>query len=130
REHPLLPGREAAVALTTPQVADDLGHLHHIATVQLLEVRLVATRPVGRLLDVCRAEDVEHAVETLLVDDVPDAHQVEVARRNANAQALLCDDPEYEVLPVFSLDGPHLDVFDDSCSVIRVNNRFADRESP
>src|SRR5919112_2673499 len=42
-EHPLLTGREPAVALATPQVADYLGHLHDVTRVQLLEVRLVAT---------------------------------------------------------------------------------------
>src|SRR4029079_5885549 len=59
-QHPLLAGREATVTLAAPQVANDLGHLHHVAAVQLLEVGLVAARPVGRLLDVRSAQDVEH----------------------------------------------------------------------
>ena len=42
---------------------------------------------------------------------------------------LLGDDTEYEVLPVLSLDRPHLDVLDDRGPVIRIDNRLADSES-
>src|SRR6478735_3445182 len=128
-QHPLLAGREAAVTLAAPQVADDLRHLHDVAAVQLLEIGLVATRPVGRLLDVRGTEDVEHTVETLLVDNVTNPDQVEVAGRNSYDQVLLGDDPQNEVLPVLSLDLPHLDVLDDCGPVIWIDDRFADGES-
>src|SRR5690606_28137955 len=124
----LLTGGEAAVTLTTPQVPDDLGDLHHVTGVQLLEVRLVTPRPVGRLLGVRRAEHVEDAVQTLLVDNVPDAYQVQVAGGHPNDQILLGDDAEYQVLLVLSLDLAGFDVLDDRCPVIWINNRFADGE--
>src|SRR3954451_20511245 len=127
-QHPLLAGGQPAVTLPAPQVAHDLRHLHHVAAVQLLEVRLVTARPVGRLLDVRCAQDVEDAVQTFLVDDVTDADQVEVARRNAYDEILLCHDAEDEVLLVLPLDRAHLDVFDDSGPVIGIHNRFAHGE--
>ena len=129
RQHPLLAGRQAAVALAAPQVADDLGHLHDVAGVQLLEVGLVATRPVGRLLDVRSTKDVEDPLETRLVDDVTNPDQIEVAGRDANDQVLLSDDPQDEVFAVLPLDGPRLDLLDDSSPMIWVNNRFANGKS-
>ena len=74
-------------------------------------------------------EDVEHTVEALLVDDVADPHEIEVAGRDANDQVLLGDDPQNEVLTVLPLDLPHLDVLDDCGPVIWIDNRFADGES-
>ena len=51
--------RLPALALATPEVADDFGHLHHIAGVQLLEIGLVSPRPVGRVFSVLRAPHTE-----------------------------------------------------------------------
>src|SRR5690348_3141177 len=70
REHALLTGREAAVLVATPQVADDLGNLDDVAGGELLEVGLVAAAPVGGLLGERSAQHLEHAVEALLADDV------------------------------------------------------------
>ena len=67
-------------------------------------------------------------VQTARVD-VTDADEVEVARRHTNDQILLGDNPENEVLPVLSLDRPHLDVLDHCGPVIWVNDRFADGKS-
>ena len=75
------------------------------------------------------AQDVEHLVEARPVDDIAYADEIEVICRNADNQVLLCDDPQYEVLPVLSLDRPHLDVLDDCGPVIGIDNRFADGES-
>ena len=80
-EHALLAGGEAAVLVAAPQVADDLGHLDHVAGGELLEVGLVAARPVGRLLGVRGAQDLEHTVQTFLADDVADADEVGVLGR-------------------------------------------------
>jgi hypothetical protein len=51
-EHALLAGGQATVLVAAPQVADDLGDLDDVAGGELLEVGLVAARPVGRLLGV------------------------------------------------------------------------------
>jgi hypothetical protein len=71
-------------------------------------------------------QHVEDPVQTLLVDHVSDPDQVQVARGNADHEVLLCNDAEHEVLLVLALDLPCLDVLDDCCAVIWVNNRFAD----
>jgi hypothetical protein len=128
REHPLLPGRETTVPLAAPQVTHDLGHLHHVTRVQLLEVRLVAAGPVRGLLGVLGPQHVEDPVQSCLVHHVAHADQVEVARGDSNHQILLGDDPEHEVLPVLALDLAHLDVLDDRRAVIWVYNCFADNK--
>src|SRR3954471_14384836 len=70
RKHPLLACRQATLLITAPQVADDLGHLVHIARRQLLEVRLIAARPVGRLLGMRGAEYLKDLVKPLLANHV------------------------------------------------------------
>jgi hypothetical protein len=97
--------------------------------VQLLEVGLVTTRPVGRLVRHDGPEHVEDAVEAFLVNDVADTHEVEVARRHPDHEVLLGDNAKNQVLLLFSLDGAHLDVFDDRGPVIWINDRFADSET-
>ena len=49
-------------------------------------------------------QDVEHPLEPGLVDNVADAHEIEVARRDANDQVSLGDNPEDQVVPVLALD--------------------------
>jgi hypothetical protein len=75
------------------------------------------------------AEHVEHTVEALLVDDVANTYEIEVASWYTNYEILLGDDPQNEVLTVLSLDLPRLDVLDDCGPVIWIDNRFADGES-
>ena len=48
-QHPLLAGRQPALLIATPQVADNLGDLVHVTGSELFQVGLVPTRPVGRL---------------------------------------------------------------------------------
>src|SRR5665647_462498 len=55
-QHALLPSGEATVLVTTPQVTNNLGDLDDVARRKLLEVGLVAPRPVGRLFGVCCAQ--------------------------------------------------------------------------
>ena len=105
------PARQATLTLAAPEVAHDLGHLDDVAAGQLLEVGLVAARPVGRLLGVRLAQHVEDAVETLLVHDVAHADEVDVVRRNADGQVTL-GDAQDEVVPLDALDRPLLDGLD------------------
>src|SRR5262245_60560210 len=58
-EHALLAGGQPSLPLATPEVSHNLSHLERIAGGQLLNVRLVTPRPVGRLLGVRSAEDIE-----------------------------------------------------------------------
>ena len=74
-------------------------------------------------------QDVEHALETLFVDDVANTDEIEVHGRHTDDQIGLRDDAENEVVAVLTFDGSGLDVFNDCCAVIRVDNGFADRES-
>src|SRR5258708_24772946 len=65
-QHPLLACGQAPLLVPAPQVTDDLGHLVHVAGGQLLEVRLVPARPVGRLFGVRRAKHLEDLVQAFL----------------------------------------------------------------
>src|SRR6266568_8805152 len=60
REHALLAGRQAALAVTAPEVTNDLGDLVHVARGELLQVGLVPARPVGRLFGIRGTQDLEH----------------------------------------------------------------------
>src|SRR5262249_5396063 len=71
REHALLAGGQAALAVTSPQIADDLSDLVHVAGRQLLQVRLVPARPVGRLLGVRGTQDLEYPLKAFLPDNIP-----------------------------------------------------------
>src|SRR3954470_1365947 len=128
REHALLAGREATVLVTAPEVADDLRHLVHVTGGQLLEVGLVATRPVGRLLGVRCAQDLEDLVQAFLTHDVTDADDLCVVGRNAHSEVALSD-LQHEVGLLDALDGPLLDRLDQRGSVVRVNDGLADSEA-
>ena len=96
---------------------------------QLLQICLVPTRPVGGFLDVLSAQNAEDALEPVLVHDVADADEIEVARGHANDQIALRNDAKDEVFALFTFDRSGLDVLDDCSTVVRVNDGFADRES-
>ena len=125
-KHALLAGGQAALTLPAPKVADDLGNLQHIAGVELLEVGLVPARPVGRLLGVGRAKNTENSFQTVSVHHITDPNKVQIARRHADYQITLTNNPQYEIKLVFTLDLPGFDVLDDGGSMIGVDHRFAD----
>src|SRR5690606_34677729 len=56
-EHALLTSRQAPLALATPEVTHNLCHLERVSGGQLLKIRLVTPRPVGRFLGVWGAKD-------------------------------------------------------------------------
>src|SRR5690606_6679013 len=124
REHALLAGRQPAVRVPAGEVAHDLRHLDHVARRELLEVRLVPARPVGRLLGVGCTQHLEHAVEALLADDVTHADEVDVLGWDFDGQVALRD-LELEVDLVLSADGARLDLLDQCGSVVRVDNGLA-----
>src|SRR5699024_11999733 len=84
------------------------GDLDDVTGGQLLEVGLVATRPVGGLLRVRGAQHLEHPVQPLLADDVADTHEVAVLGRDLDGQIALRD-LQLEVLLLFALDLSQLD---------------------
>src|SRR3954470_4240165 len=127
-EHALLAGRQATVLVPTPQVTNDLGDLDDVARRELLEVRLVATRPVGRLLRVRGAQDLEHPVQALLAHDVADTHEVAVLGGDLDRQVTLSD-LELQVELVLSLDRSCVDLFDECSPVVGVHDRLADLEN-
>ena len=122
------PARQATVLVTAPQVADDLGHLDDVAGGELLEVGLVAARPVGRLLGVGGAQHLEDLVQAFLSDDVADADELAVLGRNLDRQVAL-GDLELEVELVLALDRAGLDLFDECGPVVGVHDRLADLEN-
>src|SRR5215213_5154500 len=125
-QHPLLAGGESTLALTPPQVAYDFSNLHHIAGVQLLQVGLVSPRPVGRFLRVRSPQHAEDPLQAVSIDDIADAHEVEVAGGYPDHQVALTDDPKYEIELVFTLDLTGFDVLDHGGPMIGVDHRFAD----
>src|SRR5690606_20207072 len=128
-QHALLAGRQTAVTLPAPQVADHLGHLDDVAGGQLLEVGFVPTRPVGRLLRVWGTKDLEDAVQPLLPDDVADTDQIHVVRRDPHDEVRLRHDFQYKVGLIFALDLPVLDVLDYRRTMVGVDHRLADLKS-
>src|SRR5205809_530080 len=58
-EHALLASREPSFPLTAPEIANDLSHLEWVSGSQLLQVRLVTPRPVGRFLGMWGAQHIE-----------------------------------------------------------------------
>ncbi len=123
-QHALLARRQTAVLVAAPQVANDLADLDDVARRELLEVRLVATRPVGRLLGERRAQHVEDAIETLLADHVTDADEVDVVGRDLDDEVSL-GDVELQVLLRLALDNAFFDLDDRGRAMVRVNDGLA-----
>src|SRR4051794_15208516 len=90
-EHALLSCGETALALATPEVTHDLGDLERVTGGELLEVRLVTPRPVGRLLGVRSAEDVEDLAQAFLADHFANADDLGVLSRHPDGQITLGD---------------------------------------
>src|SRR4029450_7839893 len=128
REHALLAGRQATVLVPAPEVADDLSNLVHVTRGQLLEVCLAAARPVGRLLGVRGAQDLEDLVQALLTDDVTDTDDLWVVGRHTHREVALSD-LQHEVGLLDALDGPLLDRLDQCGTVMRVDDGLADSEA-
>src|SRR5699024_1221440 len=126
-EHALLTRRQAPVLLAPPQVPDHLRHLVDVTRGELLQVGLVAPRPIRRLLGMRCPQYLEDFVEPLLVDHVTNAHVLGVGRRYPNRQITLRD-AEHQVLLVLALDLPHLDRFDQRRAMMGVNNGVSDTE--
>ena len=116
------------LALATPQVTYDLGDLHHVTGVQFLQVCLVATGPVGRLLRVWCTEHLEHAVEAFLAHHVTHADDLGVRGRNLDGQIAL-GNLQHQIDLFLALDDAGLDGLDDSCPVVRVDDGLADLEN-
>src|SRR5665647_645285 len=127
-QHALLPSGEATVLVTTPQVTNNLGDLDDVARRKLLEVGLVAPRPVGRLFGVCCAQHIEDALQPLWANDIADTHEVTVLGGNLDGQIAL-GNLEYEIDLVFALEGASLHLFDQCRTMVRIHDRFADFES-
>src|SRR5665647_1231015 len=85
-QHALLPSGEATVLVTTPQVTNNLGDLDDVPRRELLEVGLVAPRPVGRLLGVRCAQHIEDALQPLWANDIANTHEITVLRGNLDGQ--------------------------------------------
>ena len=127
-EHALLARRETPLPLTTPQVTHDLRDLERIAGGQLLQVRLVTPRPVGRLLGVRSAENVEDLGQAFLANHLAHADDLGVFGGHPHRQVTLSD-PEDEILLFLALDDPSLDCLDECGPVVGVDNGLADTEN-
>ncbi len=109
RQHALLARGQPTLLVPTPQIADDLRHLVHVTGSQLLQVRLVPTRPVGRLLGMRGgAEHLEDLVQAFLADDVANADVLGVVSRNSNGEIALRH-LEDEIFSLLALDGSAFD---------------------
>ncbi|MPM92876.1 hypothetical protein SDC9_140012 [bioreactor metagenome] len=93
---------------------------------QLLQVGLVAAGPVRGLLRVRSPQHLEDLLQTIGIHDVPDADQVEIARRHPDHQIVLADDPQHQVELVLPLDLAGFHVLDDGRPMIGIDHRFTD----
>ena len=96
---------------------------------QLLQVGLVPTGPVGWLLGVGLTQNLENLLQPLLVNDVTHAHEIEVRGWHPHDEIVLTDDPKNEVELLLTLDGARLEILDHRSPVIGIDNRFTDIES-
>src|SRR5580698_9479151 len=115
-QHALLTCGKTALAVSSPQVADDLGDLVDVAGSDLLDVGLVAPGPVGRFLGVGCLQDLEDTLQTVVANDVANSDVLSIVGRHTNRQIALSD-LEDEVEPVLTLDGSSLDGFNE-CSPV------------
>jgi len=125
-KHALLTGGKPTLTFAAPEVANNLGHLQHIAGVKLLEIGLIPTRPIGRLLGMRRTKNAEDSFQTVSVNNIPDPYKVQVACRYANDKIGLTNNSQYQIELVLTLDLAGFDVLDDGGSVIGVDHRFSD----
>src|SRR5450631_2919037 len=126
-EHPLLAGRQPALTIATPKITHNLRDLVHVTRGQLFEVGLVATRPVGRLFGVRRAEHLEHLVEALLTHHVSNAYKLGIVGGYPNREIAL-GDLQDKVNALLAIDDTTLDGFDQCSPVMGVDDRLADVE--
>ncbi len=71
-------------------------------------------------------QDSEDSLQTVRVDHIANADEVQVARRNTNDEIGLTDNPQNEIEPVLPFDLAGFDVFDHGGPMIGVNHRFTD----
>ena len=90
-KHPLLARGEASLPLPPPEVADDLGHLQRVAGRELLQVRLVTPRPVGRFLGVGCAQDIEDLCQAFFAYDLADTNYLGILGGHTHRQVTLCN---------------------------------------
>src|SRR5207248_9173674 len=126
-EHALLARGQAAFPVPPPQVPNDLGDLVHVTGSELLQVGLVPTGPVGRLLGVRRPEYLEHPLKPFGAYDITHAYQLGIVRGDAYGQVALVD-LEDQISSILALDGASLDRFDASSPVMGIDDGIADLE--
>ena len=85
------------------------------------------TAVAARYFEVWRAGDLD-GYEALLADDVANTHEIDVLGGDLDGQVAL-GDLELEVDLVLAADGPGLDLFDQRCTVVRVDDSLPNRES-
>src|SRR5690606_29143398 len=95
-----------------------------IAGSKLLDICLVAARPVGRLFGKFSTKDIEHMVQAFLTYHVTYADKINVLSWNLDGQVSLSH-LELEIHFLFALDLAHLDLFDHCGTVMRVDNSLA-----
>src|SRR5882724_2830884 len=103
RQHPLLAGGETLFLLPAGEVPYDLGDLVDVAGAELLDVGLEAAAPVGGHAALLGAEHLEHFVELVSGDDVPDADLFGVVGRDHQCQVAV-GETKNEILLALAVD--------------------------
>jgi hypothetical protein len=94
---------------------------------KLLEVGLIATRPVCGLLNKGSTQNVEHLVESVLVDDVANTHEVDVFGGYLDGEVTLRH-VQFEVEALFTPNRPLFDLGNRSGPVVRVDDCFSNNK--
>ena len=123
-KHALLAGGQATLTLASPEVANNLGNLQHIAGVELLEIGFVPRATSWSAPRCGCAKDTENPFQTVSVYNVTDPNKVQVARRYTDDEITLTNNPQYEIELVFTLDLPGFNVLDDGGPMIGVEPPF------
>ena len=125
REHLLLAGREALVAVPDGEVAHDLGDLEDVAGLELVAVVLVAPAPVLGHLRGVAVQHRENLVDHVGGDDLAQAGAVGGVDGDHDGHVVV-QDLDGEVLAQLTADFHVLDLHDLARAVMRVDDLIAD----
>src|SRR5690606_21529378 len=128
-EHALLACRKALVGVATAEVANNFRDANNVTRSKLFDICLETTRPVGRLFDIGLAQNGEHALEALLVDDITHANEVHVFGRDLDDQVSLRH-AQLKISLLFALDGALEDVLAGRRTAVRVDDGITVAELP
>ena len=124
-QHSLLAGGQTTVLVTDREVPNHFCDLIDVARLELLDVVLVATRPVGGHPRLLLAKDSEDFLHLLIVDHLSKSNLSCVVGRHHESE-IAVREPEYEVLTLLAEGFSHFSPLNNSGTVMGIDNFVPD----